>query len=131
MNEISKYIFGISKAINTISKERYFDINYDYENYFPDFLKYNINLNKDDIDWWEFNSILNAILKDDNSNMAIIIKYRTYEKPSSSAKTQEQKQHRFNLEMKRKFALPNMKNLENGFQKLWDYTEKKVGDTKE
>ena len=43
-------------------KERNFDINYDYKNYFPDFLLYGINLNKDEVDWWEFNKILDGYI---------------------------------------------------------------------
>ncbi len=112
-------------------KERNFDINYDYKNYFPDFLLYGINLNKDEVDWWEFNKILDAILNNENSNMYKVISYRTYEKPSKSPQVREEKEHKYRMEMKRKHALPDTNNTDNGFEKLWNYVEKKVGETKE
>lgn len=130
LNEISKYIFG--KKMTSVSKtlERVFDINLDYKYYFSDFLKYGINLNKDEIDWWEFNTILNAILLDENSAMSTVIGYRTYKKPPENPKTQASERHRAYMNLKRKYALPNNTNTGKGLEKLWGYLEKKVGDNK-
>lgn len=131
MNEISKYIFGKHNSNLVKVKEKNFDINLDYQYYFPDFLKYGINLNKQDIDWWEFQKILNGIMLDKNSTISTIISFRTYEKPPKNIKTQEEKEHKFRMEMKRKYALPNPQKIENGFDKMWNYVEKKVGENKE
>ena len=132
LNEISKYLFVQNSAIHSTNQnERIFDINLDYEYYFPDFLMYSINLNKDDIDWWEFDKILNAIFLNKNSNMHQIIEYRTYEKPPKNIKTQEEKEHKYKMQMKRKYALPSPHNTENGFEKMWSYVEKKAGEIKE
>ena len=111
--------------------ETYFDINLDYEHYFPDFLKYKINLNKDDIDWWEFDKILKAIILDKNSNMHQIIEFRSYEKPPKTIKAQQEKEHRFRMQKKREYSLPNLNFRENGISKLWNYLEKKAGENSE
>ena len=133
LNEISKYLFVDTNGKDDIIKQEFrnFDINEDYQYYFPDFLKYNINLNSQEIDWWEFCKILDAIILDENTNMHKIIGYRTYEKPSDNIKTQQSKEHKFRLDMKRKYALKNNSNPNNGFEKLWDYVEKKAGEIKE
>lgn len=132
LNEISKYLFKPKKGGKSVCTQKNFDINLDYEHYFPDFLKYGYNLNKDDIDWWEFEKILKAIVKDKNSNMYQVIDFRTYEKPLKSGKTQEDKVHRFRMQMKREYALPE-KYQKTGyaFSKMWGYLEKKVGENKE
>lgn len=130
MNEISTYIFGKhSKGSNSHSK-RNFDLNLDYKYYFVDFLRLGINLNTDEISWWEFQSILDGILLDENSTISKVIAFRIYEKPSKNIKTQEEKEHRYRMEMKRKYALPNPQGTLNGFEKMWNYVEKKVGENK-
>lgn len=128
LDKISQYIFDTRKGTGSKSKKN-FDINYDYKFYFPDFLKYGINLNKEDIDWWEFNKILDAILLDDNSNMHKVLEYRNYEKPIKNEKTRENIRHQQMMKLKQKYALPT-KN-EDGAEKLWKYLEKKVGENKE
>ena len=129
LDEIAKYIFDVSEQTGSSSKKKTFDINYDYKFYFSDFLKYGINLNKEDIDWWEFNRILDAILLDDNSNMSKVMSYRLYEKPPKNIKTQENIRHQNMLKLKRKYSLP-IKN-EKGIEKLWGYLEQKAGENKE
>lgn len=108
-------------------KERNFDLNYDYKYYFVDFRRLDINLNKEDLDWWEFNSLLDGFMLDENSTISKVIGYRTYTKPSKSIKTQEEQRHRFMMKMKNKYSLPIIQNT-NGFEKMWNYLEKKVGD---
>ena len=105
-------------------------MNYDYKNYFPDFLKYGINLNKEDIDWWEFNKILDAIMIDENSNMHRVMEYRNYEKPVENEKTRKTLRHQQMMKLKQQYALPATAN-EEGAEKLWNYLEKKVGEKKE
>lgn len=128
LNDISHYLFGKHSKSGINLAKRNFDLNLDYKYYFVDFLRLGINLNSDDISWWEFKSILDAIFLDDKSTISKVITYRTYEKPSKSPKIQQEKEHRFYMEMKRKYSLPNMCNTENGFEKLWNYVEKKVGE---
>ena len=132
LNEISKYLFETTNdVIIGNSKERTFDLNYDYKYYFVDFLRFNINLNKDDIDWWEFNSILDGIMLDENSVLSKHLAYRTYKKPPANPKTREEQNHLYMLQMKRLHSLPNKNQVENGLEKLWNYVEKKVGEKKE
>lgn len=130
LDEITKYLFDVNskKGIGK-SKKKNFDINYDYRFYFPDFLKYGINLNKDDIDWWEFTKILDAILLDKNSNMYKVMEYRNYEKPIKSQKARENIKHQQMIKLKNKYALPQRNEI--GIEKLWGYLEKKVGEGKE
>ena len=129
LDSISQYIFDTTKKTGNGKCKKDFDINYDYQYYFPDFLKYGINLNKDDIDWWEFNKILDAIIIDKNSNMHQVLEYRNYEKPIKNEKTRENIRHQQMMNLKQKYALP-IKN-EDGISKLWNYLEKKAGDNKE
>lgn len=95
-----------------------------------DFLNLGINLNTDDVPWWEFDAILEAIMLDDKSIISKVLSYRLYEKPPKSAKVQEEKRHRFMMEMKRKYSLPETLNTEQGLEKLWNYVEKKAGENK-
>jgi len=129
LDKISQYIFDTNKKGAGVKKNKNFDINYDYKFYFPDFLKYGINLNKQDIDWWEFNKILDAILLDENSNMHRVLEYRNYEKPIKNEKTRENLRHQQMMKLKQKYALPV--KTEEGIEKLWNYLEKKVGEAKE
>ena len=126
LNEISKYLFNPQNGGKTL-KERNFDLNYDYKYYYVDFRRLDINLNKQDIDWWEFDSLLEGFMLDDNSTISKVLYYRTYTKPSKSIKTQEEQRHRFMLKMKDKYSLPIIQNT-NAFEKMWGYLEKKVGD---
>lgn len=128
LDEVSKYIFNVNERYST--GEKTFDLELDFRYYFPDFLeKWKINLLKDDISWIEFDYCLESLFLDENSNLSRMLKYRLYEKPSKNFKSQEEKEHRFRMQMKRKYALK--KGLNNGFEKMWDYVEKKAGEIKE
>ena len=129
LNEIAGYIFDVSNNSNHSKKT--FDLNLDYKYYFVDFLKYGINLNKQDIDWWEFDTILEAIFLDSKSIINKVMEYRLYERPPKNVKTQGEKRHRFMLKMKQKYSLPLEENLETSLEKLWNYVEKRAGDKKE
>lgn len=131
LDEIAMYIFDVTNKGD--SKEKVFDFNLDYKYYFPDFLDKGINLNKDNLDWWEFDSILESLFLNPDSNISRVIAHRTYEKPSKNVKTQENKEHQYRMKMKRKYALPdnNQKTIGQNLDKLWRYVEKKVGDAKE
>jgi len=128
LNEISKYVFEINNKHSQGNKT--FDLNLDYKYYFPDFLTIGINLNKDEISWWEFDSLLDWFFRKDDSSISSIMKFRLYEKPSKNSKTQEEKEHKFRMQMKRKYALPNPQNNENNLEKMWNYVEKKAGENK-
>lgn len=128
LDEISKYIFEIGKKGTGKKSKKNFDINYDYKFYFPDFLKYGVNLNKEDVDWWEFNKILDAILLDEHSNMFKVLQYRNYEKPIKNEKTRENIKHQQMMKLKEKYSLPSKST--DGVEKLWNYLEKKAGENK-
>ena len=129
LDEVSKYIFNVNEKHS--NEEKTFDLNLDYKYYFVDFLKMGINLNTDDISWWEFDAILEGLFLDENSNLSKMLAYRLYEKPPKNPKTQEEREHRFRMQMKRKYALPNKQNVENGLEKLFNYVEKKAGEINE
>lgn len=122
LNEISLYIF---ETQNKKQGEKTFDLNYDYKYYFCDFMKIGINLNTDEISWWEFNSLLEGFFLDEKSTISTVLGYRTYKKPPSNPKTQESNQHKFYTQMKRQYSLPH-ENNNNGFEKMWGYMESKV-----
>lgn len=128
LNEITKYVFD-TKGNN--SGKKTFDLNLDYKYYFVDFLRLGINLNKDEISWWEFDSILEGLFLDENSTLSKMMSYRLYEKPPNNPKKQEQMEHQFRMKMKAKYALPNEDNSNKALGKLWNYLEKKAGDSKE
>lgn len=123
MNELSNYIFN-TKSVN--NGEKTFDLELDYKYYFIDFLKLGYNLNKDEISWWEFDSLLEGIFLSKDSAIGQVLQYRTYEKPSKSNKTSEDREHKFYQEKKRQYALPNPQKIDNGLGKLWSFIEQKV-----
>ena len=128
LDEVAKYVFNVNERHS--AEEKTFDLNLDYKYYFVDFLKLGINLNTDDISWWEFDAILEGLFLDENSNLSKMLAYRLYEKPPKNVKTQEEREHRFRMQMKRKYALPNKTKVESGLEKLFNYVEKKAGDNK-
>ena len=128
LDEVSKYIFNVNERHS--NGEKTFDLELDYKYYFVDFLKLGINLNTDEISWWEFDAILEGLFLDENSNLSRMLAYRLYEKPPKSSKTQEEREHRFRMQMKRKYVLPNKQKVENGLEKLFNYVEKKAGENK-
>lgn len=128
LDEISKYIFDVNQRHS--NGEKTFDLNLDYKYYFVDFLKLGINLNKDEISWWEFDAILEGLFLDENSNLSKMLNYRLYEKPPKNPKTQEEREHKFRMQMKHKYALPNNQKVEESLEKLWGYVQKKAGDNK-
>lgn len=130
LDEIAKYIFDVKKTHK--NGKKIFDFEQDYKHYFVDFYKIGINLNKQDIDWWEFDSLLAGFMISEDSIISKVIQYRTYEKPSKSIKTQEEQEHRYRMKMKQEYALKsNNDESINYLEKLWSYVEKKVGETKE
>lgn len=129
LNKISIYIFGKHGKGISGNGSKNFDINLDYEYYYPDFLKYGIDLNTDYIDWWKFNKVLSSILLDKNSNMYQIMSFRLYEKPPKNIKVQEEKEHKARMKLKQQYALKQ--NPKDGLEKLWNYVEKKAGENKE
>jgi len=128
LNEISKYVFEINNKHSEGNKT--FDLNLDYKYYFPDFLSLGINLNTDDISWWEFDSLLDWFFRKEDSSISSVMNFRLYEKPPKNSKTQEDKEHKYRMQMKRKYALPNPQKNENNLEKMWNYVEKKVGEDK-
>lgn len=126
LDEITKYIFNTRNQTNG---EKTFDFEQDYKYYYYDFLKLGIDLNKQDISWWEFDTLLEGIMLTENTAIGKVLQYRTYEKPSKNIKVNEQKEEKFYQSMKRKYALI-VKNIENGLEKMFNYVEKKAGEQK-
>lgn len=130
LNEIAKYIFDVKKTHK--NGRRVFDFEQDYKYYFVDFYEIGINLNKQNLDWWEFDSLLGSFMIREDSVISKIIQYRTYEKPSKNIKTQEEREHRYRMKMKQEYALENnISESIDSLEKLWAYTEKKAGEVKE
>lgn len=127
LDEVVKYIFNINNQ-NT-SKEKIFDLEEDFKYYYVDFLKLGIDLNKDKITWWEFDTILEGIFLQESSVIGKVIGYRTYEKPPKSLKGSEEKEHRFYMEKKKHYSLKSDKKIEESFEKLYTYLEHKAGGT--
>ena len=128
LDEVSKYIFNVNERHS--NGEKTFDLELDYKYYFVDFLKLGINLNTDEISWWEFDAILEGLFLDENSNLSKMLAYRLYERPPKNIKTQEEREHRFRMQMKRKYSLPSKIKIENNLERLFNYVEKKAGENK-
>ena len=91
-----------------------------------------IDLNKQDVDWWQFDSLLEGIFLSKDSVIGQVIQYRTYEKPTNNIKSAEAKENKFYMEKKRQYALPQERlSVEENLSKLWNYVEKKAGDINE
>lgn len=130
LDEITKYIFDINQKHS--SSEKTFDFYYDYGYYFPDFIeKYRINLNKDEISWWEFDKLLDWCFRDKNSSLYNHMDFRMYKKPSKNPKTAEAEEHKYRMKMKQIHSLPIQIDPQKGLEKLWNYIEKKAGENKE
>ena len=127
LNEISSYLFDTSKTEQ--NGKRVFDFNFDYEYYWVDFLEKRIDLNKQDISWWEFDKILGSILLDENSTISKVIKYRTYKKPTKNIKLAENEEHKFYLEKQRQYALPlekdDISKIENNIRLMMSRAKEK------
>lgn len=128
LDGVFKYIFDNS---GKKPKEKTFDYDYDFKYYYADFKAIGIDLLKDDINWFEFSNMLRKFILSDNSCIAKVLEYRTYEKPSENMKTQEAKIHKNKMELKREYALPTKKNIDGSLDKMWNFIEKKVGDNNE
>ena len=135
LNEIAKYLFDVS--INQAkggSNIRIFDYNLDFNYYYIDFKKYNVDLLDDNISWFKFNLLLGEMILMKNTRIGEVLGYRTYEKPVKY-KNQESYDiavHNNNMKLKSKYSLPILQtNTENGFDKMWNFLEKKAGDKNE
>lgn len=127
LNEISLYLFDNSKTEQ--NGKKVFDFELDYEYYWVDFLEKGINLNKDEISWWEFDKILGGLFLQEQSKIGKVIQYRTYKKPTKSNKVAEQEEHKFYLEKQKQYALPLEKNenVDKNIDNLWNFLSSKVG----
>ena len=122
VNEILSYIFKPNES--TSNGKKIFDIYLDYRYYYYDFYKLGIDLNKDDIDWWQFDALLEGILLQKESAILTVLGYRSYKKPSGNIKTIQAEEHKYYLEKQRQYALPTEeKEIEDGFNKMWEYLE--------
>lgn len=110
LNEISMYLFDL-KGVKK-SGEVVFDYLKDYRYYFVDFLKLGIDLNKQDISWWEFDAILEGIFLQEHSTIGQVLAYRTYKKPQKSSKTSEEAEHNYYMSKKRQYALKQTPNIQ-------------------
>lgn len=125
LDEITKYVFNVNQKDNG---KKTFDFYYDYGYYFPDFIeKFGINLNKDEISWWEFDKLLDWCFRDKTSSLYNHMDFRLYEKPPKNSKTAEANEHKYRMKMKQIHALPNDISSNEALEKLWGYLEKKAG----
>lgn len=125
LNEISLYIFENTNIAP--SKEKIFDYNLDYKYYYCDFKDIGIDLNKDNISWWEFDTLLQGIFLKEKTVIGKVIEYRTYKKPTKNQKTAQVEEHKYYMERKRQFALPQKKqNIDDNFNKMWNYVSTKT-----
>lgn len=126
LNEISLYLFGENKGGGG---KKTFDYSLDYRHYFIDFLKLGINLNTQNITWWEFITILESLFEDETSNIVKVMRYRNYKKPSKSSKIAEQEEHKYYLEKQKQYALPIEQNnykVDSGLGSLFGFVESKA-----
>jgi hypothetical protein len=125
VKEIMDYIFKPNEGGN--SSKKIFDMYLDYRYYYYDFFKLGIDLNKDDIDWLVFDTLLEGILLQKESAMLTVLGYRSYKKPSGNIKTYENEEHQYYLSKQRQYALPSeQKDIDEGFNKMWDYLEEQT-----
>lgn len=127
LNEISLYLFDNSKTEQ--NGKKVFDFELDYEYYWVDFLEKGINLNKDEISWWEFDKILGGLFLQEHSKIGKVIQYRTYKKPTKNNKVAESEEHKFYLEKQRQYALPLEENndVDKSIDNLWNFLSSKTG----
>lgn len=122
VDEILSYIFKSNES--TGNGKKIFDIYLDYRYYYYDFYKLGIDLNKDDIDWWQFDTLLEGILLQKEGAMLQVLGYRSYKKPSGNIRVYQNEEHQYYLEKQRQYALPTEeKEVEDGFNKMWEYLE--------
>ena len=121
VEQILNYIFNFDEN-KTTNNEKIFDFFLDYKYYYYDFYKLGIDLNKDDIDWWQFNTLLEGILLQKEGALLQVLEYRTYKKPTENPKVYQNKIHQYYLRKKREFALPQEENSsDKGFNAMWEY----------
>ena len=125
LNELIEYIIDISQNSNG---EKTFDLEEDYKYYYVDFLKLGIDLNKKEISFWEFNTILDGILLTENSVIGKVLEYRLWKPASKSQKQFENEDRKFHNEMKLKYALKgsNKTKVVNGLEKMFRFAETKA-----
>jgi len=126
LNEISLYLFDNSKTEQ--NGKKVFDFELDYKYYWVDFLEKGIDLNKDEISWWEFDAILGGLFLQEHSKIGKVIQYRTYKKPTKNNKVAEAEEHKFYLEKQRQYALPLEGNndVDKNIDNLWNFLSSKV-----
>lgn len=111
VNDILEYIFeprfsSEEKNINQDNKFIFFDFEKDYDLIYANFLRYyQINLNKDDINWMEFNFLLEDLLLTENS-LSKRIGFRSCNTPKNTDPN-----HSYIKKMKEKYSLIPKKEL--------------------
>ena len=61
-----------------------------------------------------------------------MLSYRLYQKPSKNVKAMENEEHRYKMDMKRKYQLPisDERNIDNSLDKLYKFVKTKAGENK-
>jgi hypothetical protein len=132
MSKIIEYLFKSDKASS--GGQRLFDLELDYKYYYCDFknIGNGVDLNKDEISWWEFNTLLESVFLKKESTIGQIVGYRAYKKPSKNVKAYELEEQKFYLSKQRQYALPQSSEfVEKNMNKMWDYLETKVKEQSE
>lgn len=103
LDNVIDYILGTDTNSNP---DRIIDIEQDYRYIWSAFMtEAHINLNKDNLDWWEFITLLEGILLKGENTYTKVLGYRTYKKPLKNFKQAEAMEHKRNLELKQQYAL--------------------------
>lgn len=126
LNQVMDYTFKTEEKHN--GGERMFDLELDYKYYWCDFWEFErIDLNKDDISYWKFDAMLESIFLKEHSTMGQVLTYRGYKKQSGNYKSYESEQHKFYMQKKSQYALPQRKeDLDKGMDKMWEYLQEKA-----
>lgn len=113
------YLFDTSPKKQSGGKKT-FDLVKDYKYYYIDFLEIGIDLNEENISWWKFNAILDGIFLKKESTIGKVLEYRTWKKPSSNGKREEQEYNSFMAKMRKEYSLDDKDNIENNLRTLMD-----------
>lgn len=101
----------------------------DYRLIWDSFLsKRGIDLNKVDINWWEFNSILEGLMLEGGSPIVKVVEYRTMKMPKSTKYNKEEID--FYKKMKQEYALTSDASTSQANSSLTSFLKVKVGERK-
>ena len=121
---INSIFNSLQKAVKSDGK-RTIDFKIDYRLIWDSFKSARqMDLNKDKINWWEFNSMLEGIFLEGNASICKVVGFRTEKLPKADKYNKDY--INFVKQMKLKYRLKN-ENKE-GLSILYNYLNEKVGE---